>query len=84
MVIDWVTMTGGVQNINLFYEGTHSGKVVRVPLSKDRRTALQTHEAQWEALPGELGIQSIHQSVLDISIRIAKIALFPEHCLHSH
>ena len=77
-------MIGGLQNISLFYEGTYSGKVVRVPLSKGRRTALQTHEAQWEALPRELGIQSIHQSVLDVSIRIAKIALIPEHCLHSH
>ena len=79
-----VTMIGGLQNINLFYEGTNSSKVVRVSLSKGRITALQTHEAQWEALHGELGIQSICQSVLDISIRIAKIALFPERCLHSH
>ena len=30
-------MIGWLQNINLFYEGTHAGKVVRVSLSKGRR-----------------------------------------------
>lgn len=76
-------MTGGLQNINFVPRG-HTGQEVRVSLSKGRRTALQTQEAQWEALHGELRIQGILQSVPDISIQIAGIALFPGHCLHSH
>ena len=74
----------GYKILILFHEGTQSGQEVRVSLSKGRRTALQTQEAQWEALHGELRIQGIPQSVPDISIQIAGIVLFPGHCLHSH